>query len=190
MNIPSFNLFSVMNFITLIMNYVGKIVIVFAFYLSTLSAQTTSISGLARVIMVKPLSITAINNSINFGEIILTGSTFVYNLHPSQGAVFRIEGHPNRNVIISYNYTSLSNAQWVAQNGGIVGSLNFTPNVVHTGSSSVYDLPEQVANGGSYQLPAVNRTGILYVWVGGSLNIQANQPIGDYTGTFNITVTY
>jgi hypothetical protein len=172
------------------MKFIGKIfVLIFLGYFH-LSAQTSSISGTARVIMIKPLSITAINNTINFGEIILSGSAFVYNLHPSQGAIFKIEGHPNRNVVISYYYTSLSNAQWVSQNGGIVGSLNFAPNVVHTGSSSVFDLPQIVVNGGSYQLQEVNRIGILYVWVGGSLNIQANQPIGDYSGTFNITVTY
>ncbi|MGB9665572.1 MAG: hypothetical protein ACPL25_11745, partial [Ignavibacteria bacterium] len=123
--------------------------------------------------MIKPLSITAINSSINFGEIILSGSAFIYTLHPSQGAIFKIEGHPNRNVVISYNYSSLSNAQWVAQNGGTVGSLNFTPNVVHTGSSPVYDLPEPVMNGGSYPLPEVDRNGILYIWIGGSLNIQS-----------------
>lgn len=172
------------------MKFIGKILILIFFYYFHLSAQPTSISGTARVNMIKPLSITAINSTINFGEIILSSSAFVFNLHPSQGAIFKIEGHPNRNVVISYNYTSLSNAQWVSQYGGTVGSLNFTPNVVHTGSSSVFDLPQIVINGGSYQLQEVNRIGILYVWVGGSINIQANQPIGDYSGTFNITVAY
>lgn len=172
------------------MKSIGKILIILLFNFLQLSAQLSSISGTARVNMIKPLSITAINNSINFGEIILSGSAFVYSLHPSQGAIFKIEGHPNRNVVISYTYSLLSNAQWVAQYGGTVGSLSFTPKVIHTGSISVYDLPEPVINGGSYQLPEENRIGILYVWVGGSLNIQANQPVGDYTGTFNITVTY
>ena len=172
------------------MKHFGKLLTFIIICHSILSAQQVSVPGTARVNMIKPLSITAINNSINFGEIFLTGSAFIYNLHPSQGAVFRIEGHPNRNVIISFSSTSLSNAQWVSQYGGTVGSLNYTPYVVHTGASSVYDLPQVVTNGGSYQLQNVNQNGILYVWVGGTINIQANQPIGDYTGTFNITVTY
>jgi hypothetical protein len=172
------------------MKFAQKLLVILIFWCSIISAQPVSISGTASVNMIKPLSITAINSSINFGEIILTGSAFIYNLNPSQGAVFRIEGHPNRNVIISFSSTSLSNAQWVSQYGGTVGSLNYTPYVVHTGASSVYDLPQVVTNGGSYQLQNVNQNGILYVWVGGTINIQANQPIGDYTGTFNITVTY
>jgi len=172
------------------MKFAQKLLVILIFWCSIISAQPVSISGTASVNMIKPLSITAINSSINFGEIILTGSAFIYNLNPSQGAVFRIEGHPNRNVVISFSATALSNAQWVSQNGGTVGSLNYTPYVVHTGASSVYDLPQVVTNGGSYQLQNVNQNGILYVWVGGTINIQANQPIGDYTGTFNITVTY
>ena len=172
------------------MKFAQKLLVILIFWCSIISAQPVSISGTASVNMIKPLSITAINSSINFGEIILTGSAFIYNLNPSQGAVFRIEGHPNRNVVISFSSTALSNAQWVSQNGGTVGSLNYTPYVVHTGASSVYDLPQVVTNGGSYQLQNVNQNGILYVWVGGTINIQVNQPIGDYTGTFNITVTY
>jgi len=172
------------------MKLFGKLFTFIVFLCSISSAQVVSVPGVARVNMIKPLSITSINSSINFGEIILTGSAFVYDLHPSQGAIFRIEGHPARNVVISYSSTSLSNAQWVSQYGGTVGSLNYSPNVVHTGSSSVYQSPQPVTNGGSYQLQEVNRNGILYIWVGGTLNIQANQPIGDYTGTFNITVTY
>lgn len=140
--------------------------------------------------MIKPLSISSINDVINFGEIILSGSSFIKNLSPSSGAVFRIEGHPNRNVIISFNYTNLSNAQWVSQFGGTVGSLSFTADVVHTGSNPAYQNPVIVQNGSSYQLVNSGGIGLLYVWVGGTLNIQANQPAGDYEGTFKIMVSY
>lgn len=156
----------------------------------SLSQNIYSSTATATVNMIKPLSISAINSTINFGEIILSGSSFVKNLDPSQGAVFKIEGHPNRNVIISYSYTTLSNAQWVSQYGGTVGTLSFLPDVVHTGSSSSYQLPKTITNGGSYQLINSGGIGVLYVWVGGSINIAANQPVGDYSGTFNIMVSY
>lgn len=140
--------------------------------------------------MIKPLSITSINNSINFGEIILTGSTFIKNLDPSNVGLFRIEGHPNGNIVISFSFTSLSNAQWVSQCGGTVGTLNFIADVAHTGSSSTYQNPVSVTNGGSHQLVNSGGIGVLYIWVGGSINILSNRPTGDYTGTFNIMVSY
>ncbi|MCX8057469.1 MAG: DUF4402 domain-containing protein [Ignavibacteria bacterium] len=154
------------------------------------SAQIYSSSANASVNMIKPLSIVSISNRVNFGEIILTGSAFSRNLSPSSGAIFRIEGHPNRNVIISYSHTNLSNSVWVSQNGGTIGSLVYTPDVVHTGSNSSYTNPISVRSGSSYQLVNSNGIGILYLWIGGRLDISANQPVGDYEGTINITVSY
>lgn len=156
----------------------------------SLAQNIFSSSATASVNMIKPLSITALNSTIDFGEIILSGSSFIKNLEPSQGAIFRVEGHPNRNVIISYSYTTMSNAQWVSQYGGTLGSLNFYPDVVHTGASSTYQNPVPIINGGSYQLVNSGGIGLLYVWVGGSIKIFSDQPAGDYSGTFNIMVSY
>lgn len=167
-----------------------KLILCSILFLKIGLAQTFSSSASAIVNMIKPLSISSVNNTINFGEIILTGSAFVQSLDPSEGAVFRIEGHPNRSVVISYSFTSLSNAQWVSQYGGTVGSLNFIADVVHTGSNSAYLNPVSVSNGGSYQLVNSGGVGLLHIWVGGSIHIQSNQPAGDYTGTFNIMVSY
>lgn len=154
------------------------------------SGQQYNISATGQVNMIKPLSITSINSTINFGEIILSGSNFIKSLSPSEGAIFKIEGHPNRNVIISFNPVTLSNSEWVAQNGGTLGTLNFEANVVHTGANSSYQSPVSVQNGNSYQLVNSSGIGILYLWVGGSINIQANQPVGDYQGIFSIMVSY
>ncbi len=153
-------------------------------------AQIYTSSASAYVNMIKPLSIISIKNNIDFGEIILTGSAFVRTLSPSSGAVFRIEGHPNRNVTISFNSTNLSNAQWVSQNGGTVGTLSYVPDVVHTGSSSIYQNPFPVTSGSSYLLVNSGGIGVLYLWIGGRINVDSNQPIGDYQGTINITVSY
>jgi len=173
------------------MSFMNKKILIFIGLIFSISnAQTFSSSAIAKVNMIKPLSITAINSTINFGEIILGETSQIRNLSPSDGAVFRIEGHPQRNVIVSYSVSSLSNALWVSQYGGKVGNLSFLPVVVHTGSSSVYQNPISVSNGGSYQLQNSGGIGLLFVWVGGSINISPGQPVGDYIGTFNITVSY
>lgn len=156
----------------------------------TANAQIFSSSAVARVNMIKPLSIVSIFDKINFGEIFVTGSAFTRTLDPSNGAVFRVEGHPNRNVIISYSFTNLNNAQWASEFGGTLGYLTYEPEVVHTGSSSSYNLPKPVSSGGSYQLVNSNGIGVLYLWIGGKIYINANQPIGDYEGTINITISY
>lgn len=153
-------------------------------------SQINSNSATASVNMIMPLSITAINSTINFGEIVLSGNSFIEYLTPTEGAIFRIKGHPERSVTVSYNFSDLSNSQWVAQNGGTVGSLSFFPEVVHTGANSSYQNPVTVQNGNSYVLITSGSVGVLYIWVGGSINILANQPAGDYIGTFNITVSY
>lgn len=172
------------------MRYLIKIYLCIIFFLESGMTQTSSSSASASVNMIKPLSISSINTTINFGEIILTGSAFVRNLEPSNGAVFKIEGHPNRSVVVSYSYTSLSNAQWVSQYGGTVGNLNFIADVVHTGANPSYQNPVSVINGGAYELINSNGIGLLYIWVGGSINIAFDQPAGDYIGTFNLMVSY
>lgn len=169
---------------------VAKILIVLLLFSRVAFSQVYSSSAVARVNMIKPLSIVSIFDKVNFGEIFLTGSAFTRTLDPSNGAIFRVEGHPNRNVVISYNFTNLNNAQWVSQNGGTVGYLTYEPEVVHTGASSSYNLPKPVLNGSSYQLVNSNGIGVLYLWIGGKIYINANQPIGDYEGTINITISY
>lgn len=172
------------------MKELNKAILVLVFSYNFLISQQYGNSAIAKVNMIKPLSITSINSTIDFGEIILSGSNFIKSLNPSEGAIFKIEGHPNRNVIISFNQLTLSNSEWVSQNGGTLGTLNFEADVVHTGANPSYQSPVSVQNGNSYQLINSSGIGILYLWVGGSLNIQANQPIGDYQGTFNIMVSY
>jgi len=160
------------------------------FLRSNLISQTISTQGSASANLIKPLSISSFSGEINFGEIILTGSSFIQNLSPQQGKIFRVEGHPNRLTSITFNSITLSNAVWVTINGGSLGSLSFSPNVVHTGASAGYENPVIVYSGNSFQLVNSGGTGLLYLWVGGSININSSQPQGDYTGTFNITVSY
>jgi len=144
----------------------------------------------ASVNMIKPLAITAIGGEIDFSEIILTGTPRNIVLSPQNGKIFKVEGHPNRNIIITFSSQPLTNSQWVSNFGGTIGTINFSPSVVHTGANSSYSNPISITSGSSITLPNSQGIGNLYIWVGGSISIAANQPHGDYIGTFNLTVSY
>lgn len=161
-------------------------------FISSLSYAQSSASATATVLaqLKKGLSVSLIGGNLNFGEIILNGSPQSPTIAPSSGANFRVIGHPNKNIMITFNNVTLDNNAWVSSNGGTNGTMVFTPVVKHTGSNSSYDTPTDVLSGNSYNLVNVSGDGYLYLWVGGSLSIAANQPHGDYIGTFSITVAY
>lgn len=139
----------------------------------------------------KGLSMTAIDPSIDFGEIILTaGSAQSNSVAANAGAKFQVVGHPGKAVNVTFANASLDNNSWVLANGGSNGSLTFVPSVEQTGGNSTYASASAVSSGNSINLVNNSGDGYLYLWVGGSIDIASNQPHGDYTGTFTITVAY
>jgi len=145
--------------------------------------QSASTSASGTVNIIQPLSITSTGGNLDFGDIILTGSTTTYQILPSQGQYFQIMGHPGRSVSIVFNSINLSNAIWVGLNGGTVGDLLFVPVVVNSQS-------EPIISGNFYPLIINGSMGILDIRVGGSISVTANQPHGDYIGTFTVSVSY
>lgn len=145
--------------------------------------QTASTNALGRVNVIQPLSITSTGGALDFGEIILTGSTSLYQLLPANGKYFRILGNPDRSVTVSFNQVPLDNSNWVNANGGTSGTLLFSPQVVN-------NLNNPVINGNAYPLQISGSVAILDIRVGGSITVNAAQPQGDYTGIFIISVSY
>ena len=141
--------------------------------------------------LVKGLAITNVGgSSITFGEIILNGSAQTPTVAPGSGANFEVTGQPNRDVTITFSTADLNNDAWVTTNGGTNGTMTFTPNLEHTGSSSTYSTGTAVTSGNAYTLVNASGTGTLYLWAGGQLSVAADQAWGDYTGTFTVTVAY
>ena len=136
------------------------------------------------------LAITNLDGDLNFGEIILDGSVQTPSIAPGSGVRFEVTGHPNKDVTVTFSGVTLDNFAWVIANGGTNGALDFTPSVEETGSSSTYSSPNPVTTGDVISLDNVTGTGYLYLWLGGSLDIAANQPYGDYTGVFTMNVAY
>jgi hypothetical protein len=157
-----------------------KLIVVIVFLSFNLYAQESA-SGPATVYVVRPLSIEAINPNLDFGDIILSGAQFVVSVPPLSGAEFKVIGHPSRNIIITFNSITLNNSQWAGIYGGTNGQIQFTPHVSQENGTDIL-------SGNSYQLSGT--LGILNLFLGGSINVSANQPYGDYTGTFTINVSY
>jgi hypothetical protein len=126
---------------------------------------------------------TVMEGSLDFGEIILTGTSFTQNITPSTGQRFLISGQPNRAITLIYNSIELTNAANPPNLIERVGTLTFSPNVVNNAGVNILSSDSVVlvnkGNVGEYEL-----------WVGGSIFVKSDQPHGDYIGTFTITVTY
>lgn len=161
-----------------------KLCVVFFFLgLSTSLYAQASASATAQVLaqLKKGLTLTNIDGDLNFGEIIVTPAPQTPTRTPQFGVRFLASGHPNRNVIVTFGQAILT---------GGSSSITFTPNVEHTGNVSTYTNPSPVTSGSSYQLVNTFGTGLLYLWLGGSLAVAANQEAADYSGTFTMSVAY
>lgn len=145
------------------------------------SIQSTTASATANLIL--PISISSWEGGLDFGDIILTGNSFESRIDPSNGELFIVTGHPNRNFTINFSPSALDNNVWVSNYGGMSGSLQFDPIVVDANYTPVN-------NGDTFTLIDWVSSGIYYLRVGGIINIDAQQPHGDYKGIFTITVSY
>ncbi|MCU0415459.1 MAG: DUF4402 domain-containing protein [Ignavibacteriaceae bacterium] len=167
------------------MRSITKLFVVLIFLaLSTSLFAQASASATADVLaqLKKGLTLSNLDGDLDFGEIIVLTTPQTPVITPANGVRFLASGHPNKNVTVTFSGVTL--------NGSGGGTIAFTPDVDHTGNSSTYSLPVDVTSGGSYQLVNTTGTGQLYLWLGGSLAIAANQLEGDYTGTFTLTVAY
>ena len=167
------------------MNKYYYILFIFLIPLTNIFSQKESASqnASAMVYLVVPLSITATTGDLDFGEIILINSATTETLSPSNGKLFVVSGHPNRDVTFTFIPANMDNTLWVASNGGSVGNLQFIPDIE-------LDSGTKVINGETHTLLVSNGIGELDVWVGGSIDIASDQEHGDYTGLFTLSVTY
>jgi hypothetical protein len=157
-------------------------------------AQTTaSATALVKATLVRGLTLqTSGTNTLNFGQIVVTGATQTSTITAQNGQQFLATGMPNTPVTVTYDgNVTLNNNAWVTANGGTNGTITFTTATVKgTGNVATYTNPVDVNSGGTATLVNTSGTGRLYLWVGGKIDVPANQPHGDYVGTFNISVAY
>ena len=160
------------------------------FSAAVLAQSTGSANATITANLKKGLSIAKVGGSLDYGEIILNGSAQNPTITPGSGTNFKVIGHPNKPVTVTFANATLTNNAWVTTNGGTNGTITFTPNVQNTGSASTYTSPTAVTSGSAIPLVNVSGDGNLYLWVGGTLAIGATQAHGDYTGTITMSVAY
>lgn len=152
-------------------------------FVNNAQSQSASSTALGRANILQPISITSISGALDFGEIILTGTSTNYQINPALGQQFLITGNPGRSVSITFNQITLSNANWVAFNGGSMGILTFMPSVVNSNNNVII-------SGNFYPLINSGTVAMMYIRAGGSITVSSNQPPGNYSGIFTISVSY
>jgi len=140
--------------------------------------------------LVKGIQLNRASGNLDFGEIVLSPSTTSVRKSPENGVVFVLNSHPNKSISISFSTATLSNSGWANENGGTNSSIIFTPEIVQTGINSNFVDPITLLSGTSVIPPTSSGIALMNIWIGGTLDIQPNQPQGDYTGTLVISLTY
>ncbi len=162
------------------------------FFFNILKAQNNNeISEDIHLSIVKGLSLKKLGGNIDFGEALSTNRKHWKIISPKNGARFVVTGIANRKITINYTrIVTLNNYAWVSSVGGERGKMKFISHVRRTGKNSTYTNSKRVRNGRRYKLQNSNGIGKLYLWVGGRIKINANQPAGKYVGTFTLSVAY
>jgi hypothetical protein len=173
---------------------IGFILLIFvnsALYSQPTQTFTQASTGYAFIVRGVALELAG-SNSLNFGEIVVTPSTQNISISSENGQKILATGHPGKSIFITYSpNVTLSNSSWVSQNGGTVSTLEFVSSTLkRTGTNSNYVNPVDVISGSSVVLPDLNGIGTVYLWVGGSITVDANKPQGDYEGTFSLSIAY
>ncbi len=148
-----------------------------------IAQQTGYTSGSASVNLILPLSITAGNGDLDFGEIFVTSTGSLETIEPFSGKEFIVRGNPGRTISVMFDKVELNNYQWVSTSGGEISTLTFIPNVIEENSTTIQ-------SGDNLTLRQNGLIGEVKLYVGGSIYIQPSQPIGDYEGLFVLSVSY
>lgn len=172
------------------MKIIGSILIFFTLSISIFAQSNASANANISASLKHGLTIANVGGDIDFGEIVLDGSAQNPSITPGSGTSFLVTGHPNTSVTVTFSDVTLDNNAWVGTNGGTAGTMTFTPAMEETGSNNTYTGANAITSSSSQTLANVTGVGTLYLWLDGSLSVAADQPAGDYTGTFTVSVAY
>lgn len=136
----------------------------------------------------KGINVISQNNSIDFGEIVLTNTPIEIYKSPQEGYKFKVISHPNKPIMITYdNVYLITNENFNSPNSN---SIIFIPEVYHTNSNNQFIDPIRISSGVYYQPANNSSVGELNIWVGGILQIFQYNFQGDYSGNLVLTISY
>jgi len=143
-----------------------------------------------RISLIKGLNLRTVQGDLNFGEIIQTGVSSNLIKIPGNGLVLEVNGSPGKNVFVDYGDVTLNNDNWANGSGGVKGMMTFSPIIEHTKANMTYSDATSISSGNAYPLRNSSGDGLLYLWIGGEIDVAQTQPSGDYEGQFTVTVSY
>jgi hypothetical protein len=157
--------------------------IVLAFQLAAGSALAATGSATATVVTVRPLTLVK-TDDLSFGSLIPSATAGTVKIDPTTDARTSTGG-------VTVAGGTPSAARFVA-----LGLINIYSNITlptsitlnRTGGGAAMIVDAITTNGPATRL--FPGTAILDVRIGGTLNVAANQQVGDYAGQFNVTVVY
>ena len=157
-------------------------------------AQAADFGGTAEVVVVQPLTLVK-TGDLDFGRMLsgTTGGTVTINpstnARTTTGGVTPVGGGAQRATFQGAARVGLivtitgSNTATLARAGGGATPLNATLTRTFGSGVNVVTLP-------LVGTVTVVAAGVQTYYVGGTLTVPANQPAGDYSGTFTLTVNY
>ncbi|MGA9295237.1 MAG: DUF4402 domain-containing protein [Ignavibacteriaceae bacterium] len=128
--------------------------------------------------------------NLNFDKINSTHSSGIISRDPDKGIKVKIEGRPDKSIVLTYSPIKINNFQWASENDRAKGTISFTPEIECTYTNSHYSKPVILKSGSSFIFPDDGRDGLLCLWIGGKIQIAGKQPPGNYSGIFQIKVSY
>lgn len=151
--------------------------------------DTFTVEGTATAIVVQPPQITAID-ALRFGVIMSPTASGTITVVPDGtfSTTLDLTGTPSTRAPARFLVTGERNRRFVTaiSPSTVLLNANNTPMIV---SDLTYNRPQ--GNGsGVGQHNRTDRNGVFNLFVGGTLNVQANQEAGDYSGEFVVTVVY
>ncbi len=160
-----------------------QILFILLFSLNSYAQSIGYQTGTASANLILPLSIETGIGDLDFGEIIVNGTSSRERILPKNGKEFIVKGEASRNITVIFNDVELTNHLWLSNNSGENGKLVFVPDVVLENSQSV-------ESGDNVILKPNGLIGEVKFHVGGIIDVDATQPLGDYEGVFVISVFY
>jgi hypothetical protein len=154
-----------------------SVIMLISFTVSETFAQSATAVGDVYMSVNDEISLTKIRD-LNMGYVV-QGVTSV-NINPltsNASAYFTFAASPNSFAAVFYSSTNLeSGSNTIAFTGNLVGNDNTAQN-----------LSTLVRSGATI---TTNASGNYYLWAGGTASLAPDQPIGTYSGSFTISVTY
>lgn len=148
--------------------------------------SSASANGTAKITVFNSLTAGAIDGSgavLDFGSV-APGITSTIAPTDSKAAGFKFSGENGAGVNITYP-TSITMTSGSGYNAAslTVQNVNSVYNTTQTQTGSGND-------NGAISTNLASQNGMLYMWIGGKVQVPSNQASGDYTGTFTVTVSY